>query len=660
MSREIAGFPQLTATIDGGFWHRYQVLVRDEVIPYQWKAMNDEIPGAPKSHSVENFRIAAGVRKGTYDGMVFQDSDLAKWLEAAGNVLAVDHGGNRELRAWAEEAVDLIARAQQPDGYVNTYFTVKDPSGRWKNLREAHEMYCAGHLIEAGVSLFRGTRNRKILDVVRRLADHLDSRFGKEKPKVRGYCGHEEVELALVKLARLTSERKYLNLAAYFVEERGRSPSYFETESSAPGFTPIFGIKSLDYYQAHVPVREQQHAVGHAVRAMYLYTAMADLAMETGDASLAQTCDRLWEDVTRRKMYVTGGIGSSAHLESFGADFDLPNDIAYAETCAAIGLFLFSSRMTRLHDDAKYADVMERALYNGIISGLALDGKSYFYVNPLEVVPAVCDANGSYRHVKYRRQPWYGCACCPPNIARTLSSLGEHAYHLRGDTLYADLYHEGVVTFPVAGREVSLRQTTRYPWDGEVRFQPLGDASAEFTLALRIPSWSRGHRLSVNGSPLPGEAAADGYRRVRRRWSSSDALELSLPLGIERVHADPRVRADYGKVAIQRGPIVYCLEEADNGAELSRLQLPANAALEAAERTDLLGGVVVIHGMGVREAGGPAGANAAPTGELYSRDDGRRPAEGSSNVPTAKDLFFIPYYAWANRTPGEMAVWIRG
>jgi DUF1680 family protein len=392
---------------------------------------------------------------------------------------------------------------------------------------------------------------------------------------------------------------------------------------------------------------------------MYLYTAMADLAMETGDASLAQTCDRLWEDVARRKMYVTGGIGSSAHLESFGADFDLPNDIAYAETCAAIGLFLFSSRMTRLHDDAKYADVMERALYNGIISGLALDGKSYFYVNPLEVVPAVCDANGSYRHVKYRRQPWYGCACCPPNIARTLSSLGEHAYHLRGDTLYADLYHEGVVTFPVAGREVSLRQTTRYPWDGQVRFQPLGDAGAEFTLALRIPSWSRGHRLSVNGSPLQGEAAADGYRRVRRRWSSSDALELSLPLDIERVHADPRVRADYGKVAIQRGPIVYCLEEADNGEELSRLQLPANAALEAAERTDLLGGVVVIHGMGVGEAGGPAGANAAPAGELYSRDDGRRPAEGSSNVPTAKDLLFIPYYAWANRTPGEMAVWIR-
>ncbi|HUJ74967.1 MAG TPA: beta-L-arabinofuranosidase domain-containing protein, partial [bacterium] len=430
----------------GGFWQRYQVLVRDAVIPYQWKAMNDEIPGAPKSHSVENFRIAAGAAEGAYEGMVFQDSDLAKWLEAAGNVLGVSRPEEqRELRAHVEEAVDLICRAQQPDGYVNTYFTVKDPAGRWKNLREAHEMYCAGHLIEAGVSLFRGAANRRILDVCCRLADHLEARFGHGPGKVPGYCGHEEIELALVKLARVTGEPRYLRLAQYFVDERGRSPSYFEQESSAPGFTPIFGIKSLPYYQAHQPVRQQKDAVGHAVRAVYLYSAMADLAGESGEAELTAACDRLWESITTRKMYITGGIGASAHLESFGADYDLPNDMAYAETCAAIGLFLFSSRMARLHDQAKYADIMERTLYNGIISGLGLDGESYFYVNPLEVVPAVCDANGSYRHVKYRRQPWYGCACCPPNIARTLSSLGEHAYHLRGSTLFADIYHEGTV-----------------------------------------------------------------------------------------------------------------------------------------------------------------------------------------------------------------------
>jgi uncharacterized protein len=631
--------------INGGFWHRYQTLVREKVIPYQWKAMNDEIPGAPKSHSVENFRIAAGVRGGAHEGMVFQDSDLAKWLEAAGYVLEDNAPGNDLVRAWVDEAVDLIARAQAPDGYLNTYFTVKEPSGRWKNLREAHEMYCAGHMIEAGVSLYLGAGNSKILEVVRRLADHIDSRFGADAGKIRGYDGHEEVELALVKLARATGERRYLRLASYFIDERGRSPSYFAMEASAPGFTPIFGLKSsLDYYQAHMPVRQQKDAVGHAVRAMYLYTAMADLAVETGDASLAEACDRLWESTTRRKMYITGGIGSSAHQESFGADFDLPNDIAYAETCAAIGLFLFSSRMVRHRAESKYADVMERALYNGIVSGLSLDGESYFYVNPLEVVPAVCDANGSYRHVKYRRQPWYGCACCPPNIARTIASVGHHAYHLRGDALFVDLYHEGTVTFDMGHGEVSLRQSTRYPWDGLVKFQLLDGKAVELTLALRVPSWCREYHVILNGAPLDPEIK-NGYALVKRKWSKSDVLELTLAMRAERMHADHRVRSDYGKTAIQRGPIVYCLEEADNGANLSRMRLPPEATLETVERADLFGGVVAIRakGMAGEEASG---------GELYSQGS----APGASK---AKELFFIPYYAWANRAPGEMTVWIR-
>lgn len=640
--------PRITVKIEGGLWHSYQVLVRDSVIPYQWKAMNDEIPGAPKSHSVENFRIAAGIRDGVYEGMVFQDSDLAKWLEAAGNLLGSDPDGNPQLRAWVDEAVDLIARAQQADGYVNTYFTVKEPGRKWKNLREAHELYCAGHLIEAGVSLYKGSGNQKILDVVRRLADHIGSRFGAEPPRVRGYCGHEEIELALVKLGRLTGEPRYLRLASYFVAERGQSPSFFEIESSQPGFTPIFGIKSLAYYQAHAPVRQQHDAVGHAVRAMYLYTAMADLAKETDDAALAETCERLWESTTGRKMYVTGGIGSSAHLESFGADFDLPNDTAYAETCAAIGLFLFSSRMARLRHQSRYADVMERTLYNGILSGLGLDGRSYFYVNPLEVVPAVCDQNGSYRHVKYRRQAWYGCACCPPNIARTLTSLGEHAYHIHGDTLFADLYHQGTVTFPAGPREVSLQQLTRYPWDGTVTFCFKGDAPTPFGLALRIPSWCRGHTVTLNGSALPGAAGTDGYVQVRRTWSKGDTLELVLEMKVERIHADPRVHADSGKVAIQRGPIVYCLEEADNGAQLSSLRLLPDTPLEAVDRPDLFGGVIAVRARA-------AGKNAW-TGGLYAQDG---PQDGPPNAGPTREVLFIPYYAWANRTPGEMSVWVR-
>ena len=650
MSTEVTSYPSLSVAIEGGFWKRFQLLVRDTVIPYQWKAMNDEIPGAPKSHSVENFRIAAGLAKGAYEGMVFQDSDLAKWLEAAGNVLAADPAGNPSLRGWVHEAVDLIARAQQPDGYVNTYFTVKDPHGRWKNLREAHELYCAGHLIEAGVSLYRGTADDRILQVVRRLADLLDSTFGTEPPRIRGYGGHEEVELALVKLARLTGEPKYLRLARYFIDERGQAPNYFEAEASRPGYSPIFGIKSLEYYQAHQPVREQKDAVGHAVRAMYLYTAMADLAMETRDAGLVAACDRLWESVTRRKMYVTGGIGSSAREESFGADYDLPNDTAYAETCAAIGLFLFSSRMARLHDQAKYVDVMERALFNGILSGLGLDGRSYFYVNPLEVVPAVCDANGSYRHVKYRRQPWYGCACCPPNIARTLSSLGDHACHLARDTLFVDLYLEGTIAFTVGGRELAIRETTRYPWDGRVRMELRGEAEGELTLALRVPGWCRRSTVSVNGTPSAGSAGPDGYLRLGRRWSAGDVVELDLPMPVERLCADPRVRAAYGRVALQRGPVVYCLEEADNGAGLARILLPADAPLEPAERPDLLGGVVAIRARGVR-GGGAAGPE---DGSLYS------PAWNASRAAAAAtDLLFIPYFAWANRTPGEMSVWVR-
>jgi uncharacterized protein len=644
IKNQVAPAPELTVRIEAGFWHSYQVLVREKVIPYQWKAMNDEVPGAPKSHSVENFRIAAGISTGSYEGMVFQDSDLAKWLEAAGNLLRIDPEGHPELRAWVDEAVDLVSRAQQPDGYVNTYFTVKEPGRKWKNLREAHEMYCAGHLIEAGVSLYRGTGNEKILGVVRRLADHIGSRFGTEAPRVRGYDGHEEVELALVKLARLTGDRQYLELASYFVDERGRTPNWFETEASQPGFTPIFGVKSLDYYQAHVPVRQQRDAVGHAVRAMYLYTAMADLAKDTGDVTLAETCERLWESVTGRKMYVTGGIGASAHLESFGADFDLPNDIAYAETCAAIGLFLFSSRMVRLRHQVKYADIMERTLYNGIISGLGLDGQSYFYVNPLEVVPSVCDANGSYRHVKYRRQPWYGCACCPPNIARTLTSVGDHAYHMDGDTLYADLYHEGSLAFTLGSREVRLQQRTRYPWDDTVTFRLVGDAPAEFTFAVRIPSWCRGHSLALNGKKLPGAPGADGYVHVRRTWSREDTLELTLPLVIERVHADPRVHADNGKVAIQRGPLVYCLEEADNGPQLSGIRLMPDTRLEPVERPDLFGGVTAIAARAV-------GAAAWNDG-LYGQ--GVPP-----NAGAARQVLFIPYYAWANRTPGEMTVWVR-
>ena len=375
-----------------------------------------------------------------------------------------------------------------------------------------------------------------------------------------------------------------------------------------------------------------------------LYTAMADLVLE-GDRTLLAACDRLWESTTARQMYVTGGVGSSAHLESFSTDFDLPNDTAYAETCAAIGLFFFASRMARIHDHGQYADVMERALYNGIISGLALDGESYFYVNPLEVVPEVCDSNGTYRRVKYRRQPWYGCACCPPNIARTLASLGDYLYHLHGNTLYVDLYHEGVCTFTAGGKEVILRQRTRYPWEETVTFVLETDAP-ELTLALRIPSWCRQAAVRLNGESAGAAAAEHGYARVRRAWKKGDTLELTLRMEVERMHADPRVRAAYGKVAIQRGPLVYCLEQVDNGTDLYSVSLPASAELQTVNRPDLLGGVVAI------SARGKARRASVPAKALYETG-------GSDNSVEDRRLLFIPYYAWANRAAGEMIVWVR-
>jgi DUF1680 family protein len=637
---------QIRARIEGGFWQNYQALVRERALPYQWKAMNDEIPGAPKSHSVQNFRIAAGLVQGSHQGMVFQDSDLSKWLEAVGHILMDDPDGVPDLRQHAREAADLIAAAQQPDGYVNTYFTVKEPGRRWTNLRDAHELYCAGHLIEAGVSMFRGTGERKLLDVVRGLADLIDATFGVERGKIRGYPGHEEVELALVKLYRLTGERRYLERARYFIDERGRQPGFFEREARAPGFVPIFDAKPLDYYQAHMPAREQREATGHAVRAMYLYTAMADVVLETGDPSLREACDHLWESTTGRKMYITGGIGASAIRESFSTDFDLPNDTAYAETCAAIGLFLFASRMLRIRNEARFADVMERCLHNGILSGLSLDGESYLYVNPLEVVPAVCDSNGTHQSVKYRRQPWYGCACCPPNVARLLASLGEYMYHLQDDTVYADLYHEGVVSAAPGGNPVRIRQRTGYPWSETIDFSVESEPSAEFVLALRVPAWCRSPDLSINGSSVEAVPGSDGYARVRRRWQKSDRLQLTLPMPATRIYADPRVRAAYGKVAIQRGPLVYCLEEVDNGPSLHAINLPSEAPLSAVQRPDFLGGIVAI----------TAGGRSLPPGSMGDGLYGER----RSGLPSVdRPLLFIPYYAWANRSAGEMVVWVR-
>lgn len=644
-----------TTTITSGFWRRFQRLDYERVIPYQWKALNDEIKDAPKSHSMENFRIAAGQSDGEYDGMVFQDSDLAKWLEAAGYALEnAQHDPDfpadvrRSLEQWLREAVDLVAAAQQPDGYLDTYFTVKEPTKRWTNLREAHELYVAGHMIEAGIAVWRGTGDRKLLDVMIRFADYIATVFGPEPEKKHGYPGHQEIELALMKLYRATGEQRFLDLAKYFIDERGGDPNYFDVEASSPDFHEIWGFsRDHEYQQSHAPVREQSDAVGHSVRAMYQYIAMADLAQETGDQALAAACRRLWESTTERRMYVTGGIGSTRHGERFTTDYDLPNDSAYAETCAAIGLFIFANRMAQLDNDASYVDVAERVLYNGVISGLSLDGEHYFYVNPLEVVPEVCDTNGTYAHVKYRRQSWYGCACCPPNVARILASLGDYTTRVAGATLYVDLFVNSRISAELDSGTLSLELAGNYPWDGDVSLTVTEAPSQAVQLAVRLPGWCDQPSLRINGEQVDLEQVSrKGYAVIERVWSRGDQIELELPMPVRLVTADPRVRADYGRIAIQRGPLVYCLEEADNGPNLHAVSLAADPAFDVSYDETLLGGVNVI------TARGRGLPDHSSNPELYN-------ATGETPAPTERKLTFVPYYSWANREAGEMIVWVR-
>jgi len=579
----------------------------------------------------------------------FWDSDIAKWIEAAGYSLATHPDSALEERVDA--VIDLIAAAQQPDGYLNIHFTVVEPENRWRNLRDMHELYCAGHLIEAAVAYYQGTGKRTLLDVLCRYADYIASVFGPGPGQKRGYPGHEEIELALVKLYRATGERRYLDLATFFIDERGTQPHYYDIEARERGDDPAaWRLGRYDYNQSHLPVRRQETAEGHAVRAMYLYSGMADVAAETGDETLVAACRRLWENVTTRRMYVTGGIGSSATGERFTYDYDLPNDLAYTETCAAIGLVFWAHRMVQLEADARYADIMERALYNGALSGISLDGKRFFYANPLEVDPVAMERRTDlYRGavVTPTRQEWFGCACCPPNIARLLASLGAYAYSVdeAARAAYVHLYAGGRASLSLGGGTVELEQATRYPWEGEVRLAVRAEGQAPFALALRIPGWCRNASLAVNGEPLEtAPLLRRGYAWIERAWRSGDVVTLSLPMPVERIEAHPAVHEDAGRAALQRGPVVYCLEEVDNGPHLRDVVLPRDTPLDVTYDPDLLGGVVVIRGQGWRRD------PAAWGGDLY------RPA---GSLTKAMTVTAIPYYAWANRALGEMLVWLR-
>lgn len=642
--------PLQQITITDGFWLEYQRLVKDVVVPYQWLALNDQVDDAEPSHAIANFHLAAGHQQGEFYGMVFQDSDVAKWLEAVAYLLAKTP--DAELEKTADEVIELVGEVQQPDGYLNTWFTVKAPEQRWTNLAECHELYCAGHLIEAGVAYAQATGKTRLLEIVCKLADHIDSVFGPGENQIQGYPGHPEIELALMRLYDATGNDRYLQLTAWFVDTRGTQPHFYDIEYEKRGRTshwhtygPAWMVNDKAYSQAHLPVALQENAIGHAVRFVYLYAGVAHLARLSQDQEKRLVCQRLWENMTQRQLYVTGAIGSQSSGEAFSCDYDLPNDTAYTETCASIGLMMFANRMLQMEADSRYADVMERALYNTVLAGMALDGKHFFYVNPLEVHPKSIRFNHIYDHVKPVRQRWFGCACCPPNIARLLASLGQYIYTLRPDGVDINLYVGSDVTAEVAGQSLQLKQSGGYPWQETIHIAIACDSPLTATLGLRLPDWCEAPQASLNGTPL-AIVPQLGYLRLNREWRSGDTLTLTLPMPVLRVKGNPLLRHVAGKVAVQRGPLVYCLEQVDNGADLHNLQLPAEAAFRTLAGSGLFAGKTLLQTEGLRRD-----AAGADTAALYS-----------FNAPTpaasAQTLTFVPYFSWANRGEGEMRVWI--
>ncbi len=574
---------------------------------------------------------------------IFWDSDVGKWIEAAAYSLMTHP--DKSLEEKIDASVELMATGQGKDGYLNSHFSRVEPEKRWTNLRDWHELYCAGHLLEGAVAYYQATGKRQFLEIMCRYVDYIDQVFGPKKGQKRGYCGHPEVELALVKLYKVTGNQRYLNLAKFFVDERGRQPFYYDTEAKARGEDPAkvwFGKYS--YFQGHQPLREQTEVVGHAVRAMYIYSGMADVAAETGDRTLVPSLKRLWENVTAKRMHVTGGLGPTAKNEGFTFDYDLPNETAYDETCANIALVFWAHRMFHMDPDGRYADVMELALYNSVISGISLSGDHFFYANPLATHPGV-DPHGAVQGADYhyRRSEWFGCACCPPNIARLLASLGGYIYSQGKGEARVNLYVAGRGELEIDGQRVLLQQKTKYPWDGTVTLSVKPEKPATFAVALRIPGWCRGARLKVNGRSV-AVRPDKGYARIIRHWVAGDRVELVMPMPAERIEAHPHVRQDAGRVALQRGPVVYCLEEVDNSPDLSDLILPRSAKLTPKFEPALLGGVVVIKGKAQRRE------PSKWTGALY-----RPVASGLRTVP----IKAVPYAVWANRKPGEMMVWIQ-
>ncbi|MCC6144366.1 MAG: glycoside hydrolase family 127 protein [Candidatus Hydrogenedentes bacterium] len=583
---------------------------------------------------ISNFAKAGGLMEGKHEGIFFNDSDVFKIVEGAAYTIALKD--DPDLNAYVDHLIELFAAAQEDDGYLYTARTI-DPDHpapgigpeRWAVIRHAHELYNVGHMYEAAVAHYLATGKRNFLDVAIKNADLVASVFGPDGR--HDPPGHEEIEIGLAKLYRVTGDAKYLNLAKFFIDQRGNAQGH-----------ELYGI----YQQDHLPVLEQKEAVGHAVRAGYLYSGMADVAALTGDQAYIDAINTIWENAVSAKLYITGGIGARRDGEAFGDNFELPNKTAYNETCAAIANCLWNHRLFLLNGDAKYMDVFERTLYNGFLAGVSLEGDTYFYPNPLEA-----DGVTPFNQGTVGRSPWFDCSCCPSNVVRFIPSLPGYMYAVRGDEVFVNLYAASKAKLEVGGAPMELRQTTGYPWDGAIRIEVALDHPEERTLHLRIPGWAQGKPVpgvlyryldestvapvvKLNGEAVPLDLTK-GYLPIRRAWQTGDVIEVVFDMPVRRVICDNRVADNRGKVALERGPVVYCAEGIDNGGEVQNIILSDTDPLQAAPRPDLLNGPVVI-----------AGTVAA----LQRTEDGA----ASVNQP----FLAIPYYAWAHRGAGKMSVWL--
>ena len=616
-----------------GLISRMQRLVHDTVLPYQWEVLHDRVAGATPSHCIENFRIAAGLSSGTYYGMPFQDSDLYKWLEAA--AYAVEITRDPSLEQKADEVCDLIAKAQCADGYLNTYYTLREPAHRFTNLQQGHELYCAGHFFEAAVAYFRATGKRSILETACRFAGYLTQVFGAEENQCHGYPGHQVVELGLVKLYEVTGTQRYLDLAAYFIAQRGKRPLYFEQERQQPTYADLFGQSAIDlptYAQTHAEPVQQTEAVGHAVRALYMYSAMADLAALREDEPLAHACRLLFQNVTERRMYVTGAVGSTSVGESFTGDFDLPNDTVYGESCASVALMMFARRMAVLTGEGAALDTMERAFFNQVLGGIAQTGTEFFYVGPLEVQPETCRVNPGLSHVKPVRQRWFDVACCPTNIARTIMGIGAYAFASTGDALCINI----PLCAEIQHNSHAIRVDSDYPFGGEIRITALADGQRVW---LRQSGHAPMKAAQYRGQALPLQGE-HGYL-VLPVLDAGESVQVSLDMTPHYVVSHPQVKRNIGKAAVMRGPLVYCAEQADQASGVAKLALPERPVFhESATFAHDGSPMLTIPGYAAVFATDPA---------LYQR-----------NLPhwNSMDVKLIPYYLWANRGEGEMRVYL--